>query len=115
MMHVDIAHDRIPALVREMEHGLAVVAVYRDMNDAGHAFDAARRWCGEQGVRHAASRSNGRMRISNSAGGSIRFTSERAELRGAACDVFSIDPSATWRDWMAPLYQMAGQRFGRLT
>ena len=104
--------DDFGPLVHEMENGQRVFAVFRDMRAACHAFDEARRFCREQGVQHAASRCNNRMIIRSSTGGSIRFTSERTQARGCACDVFYLGEGAALREWMSPLRAMAIQELG---
>lgn len=103
--------DNIDALVRDMGQGQRVIAVFEDMERASNAFHEACRKCDELDVPFDASKANGRMRI-ESGDGSIRFTSERASLRGCSCDVFYRDDGATILNWMGPLIMMATQLYG---
>ncbi|MBR2837784.1 MAG: hypothetical protein IKE55_03270 [Kiritimatiellae bacterium] len=103
--------DSIDALVRDMSQGQRVIAVFEDMERASHAFHEVCRKCDELDMPFKACKSNGRMRV-ESCDGSIRFTSERAQLRGCSCDVFYRDGGVTIRDWMGPLIMMATQAYG---
>ena len=106
-----MSFDSIDALVRDMSQGQRVIAVFSNMERASHAFHEACCKCGELDMPFDARKSNARM-IIKSGDGSIRFTSERAELRGYSCDVFYRDDDATIRDWMGPLIMMATQLYG---
>ena len=90
------------AMIREMCNGARVIAVFHDMRSAGQAFERVRERCFERDVKCESRKSNGRMMI-KAQSGSIRFTSERAELRGSSCEAFFIDETAVFRAWMAPL------------
>lgn len=103
--------DSMNALVRDMSQGQRVIAVFENMENASHAFHEACRKCDELGMPFDARKANGRMRI-ESCDGSIRFTSERGQLRGCSCDVFYRDDDVTIRDWMGPLIMMATQLYG---
>lgn len=94
------------AMIREMCIGARVIAVFRDMRSAGQAFEHVRARCFEHDIKCESRKSNGRMMI-KARGGSIRFTSERAELRGSSCEAFFIDETASFRTWMAPLIDKA--------
>lgn len=99
------------ALIRDMSQSKRVVAVFKTMNDAGNAFDAVCRRCLPKANGAVAQRANTRMTIKQG-DGSIRFTSERVQLRGYSCDVFYRDDGVTIRDWMRPLIMMATQLYG---
>ena len=106
-----MSFDSIDALVRDMSQGQRVIAVFEDMRRASHAFHEACRKCDELDMPFDARKANGRMRV-ESCDGSIRFTSERANLRGCSCNVFYRDDGVTIRDWMRPLIMMATQTYG---
>ena len=94
------------AMIREMCVGSRVIAVFRDLRSAQQAFEHVRARCFERGIKCELRKSNGRMMV-KAQGGSIRFTSERAELRGSSCEAFFIDETASFRAWMAPLIDKA--------
>ncbi len=106
-----MSFNSIDALVRDMSQGQRVIAVFSNMERASHAFHEACCKCGELDMPFDARKANGRMRV-ESCDGSIRFTSERGELRGCSCDVFYRDDGVTIRDWMGPLIMMATQLYG---
>ena len=97
-------------LVHEMEFGARVIAVFKTMNDAGNAFDAVCRLCLPKANGAVAQRANTRMTIKQG-DGSIRFTSERVQLRGCSCDVFYLDPGATLSEWIVPIVMSAKATF----
>ena len=84
------------------------MAVFSDMQGARRAFESVRERCFERGIKCESRKSGGRMMV-KACGGSIRFTSERAELRGTSCEAFFIDDTAAFRTWMAPLIDNARQ------
>ena len=106
-----MSFDSMDALVRDMSQGKRVIAVFCNMKRAAHAFGEVRRKCAECGIPCDARKMNARMTV-KSGEGSIRFTSERAELRGCSCDVFYRDYGAAIRDWMAPLIMQAQELYG---
>ena len=94
------------AMIREMCNGSRVIAVFHDMQSAGQAFERVRERFFERDVKCESRKSNGRILI-KAQGGSIRFTSERAELRGSSCEAFFIDETVAFRTWWAPLIDKA--------
>jgi len=106
-----MSFDSMDALVRDMSQGQRVVAAFKTMEHAAHAFGEVRRKCAEQGIPCVARKTNMRM-IVKSCDGSIRFTSERAGLRGGSCDVFYRDDDTFICEWMKPLIAMAKQLYG---
>ena len=81
------------------------------MERAAHAFDEVRRKCAEYGIPCEVRKTNGRSMLIKSGDGSIRLTSERANLRGCSCDVFYRDYGVTIRDWMVPLIMQAQELY----
>ena len=106
-----MSFDSMDALIRDMSQSKRVVAMFKTMNDAGNAFDAVCRRCLPKANGAVARRANTRMTIKQG-DGSIRFTSERAQLRGCSCDVFYRDDDATIREWMVPLILQAQELYG---
>lgn len=106
-----MSFDSIDALVRDMSQGQRVIAVFKNMEHASHAFYEACHKCDKLNMSFDARKVNGRMRV-ESCDGSIRFTSERAQIRGCSCDVFYLDRSAKLCEWMVPLISMATQLYG---
>ena len=93
-------------MILKMCHGAQVIAVFRDLRSAQQAFEHVRARCFERDIKCESRKSGGRIVI-KACGGSIRFTSERAELRGSSCEAFFIDETASFRAWMAPLIDKA--------
>lgn len=106
-----MSFDSMDALIRDMGQGKRVIAVFKTMEHAAHAFGEVRRKCAEQGIPCESRKTNTRMAV-KSGDGSIRFTSERANLRGCSCDVFYRDDDATIREWMVPLIMQAQELYG---
>ena len=107
-----MSFNNMDALVRDMSQGKRVIAVFCNMERAAHAFGEVRRKCAEHGIPCDVRKTNGRSMLIKSGDGSIRFASERVELRGCSCDVFYRDDGATIREWMAPLIMQAQELYG---
>jgi len=106
-----MSFDSMDALIRDMSQNKRVVAVFKTMNDAEDAFNTVCRRCLPKANGAVAKRANARMTIKQG-DGSIRFTSERVQLRGCSCDVFYRDDDATIREWMVPLILQAQELYG---
>lgn len=106
-----MSFDSIDALVHDMSQGQQIIAVFESMEHASRAFCEACHKCDKLNMPFDSHKANGLMRV-ESCNGSIRFTSERAQLCGCSCDVFYLDRRAELHEWMVPLISMATQLYG---
>ena len=93
---------RLFDMIRNMSHGERVVAVFDTMDSAVEAFAEVRRMLDKAGVQYEARKSNSRVYVKLGEG-SIRFTSDRSQLRGYYCHKLYLDECAMMREWMMPM------------